>query len=105
MHLTGMRTMVLNWFFESEEVFMLQMVSPLILKLSLFLVRLSLLIWSCHLGRRSYIIRSPSIQLAVSYFATTSTFITPIMPKIILSLGRTSAAKATLHPISLFQYF
>src|SRR3984957_15155659 len=38
MHLTGMRTMVLNWFFESEEVFMLQMVSPLILKLSLFLV-------------------------------------------------------------------
>jgi len=30
--------MVLNWFVESEEVFMLQMVSPLILKLSLFLV-------------------------------------------------------------------
>ena len=30
--------MVLNWFFELEEVFMLQMVSPLILKLSLFLV-------------------------------------------------------------------
>ena len=26
--------MVLNWFVESEEVFMLQMVSPLILKLS-----------------------------------------------------------------------
>jgi hypothetical protein len=33
-----MGAMVLNWFFESEEVFMLQMVSPLILKLSLFLV-------------------------------------------------------------------
>ena len=30
--------MVLNWFVESEEVFMLQMVSPLILKLALFLV-------------------------------------------------------------------
>ena len=30
--------MVLNWFVESEEVFMLQMVSQLILKLSLFLV-------------------------------------------------------------------
>ena len=38
MDLTGMGAMVLNWFFESEEVFMLQMVSPLILKLSLFLV-------------------------------------------------------------------
>ena len=38
MDLKGMRTMVLNWFFESEEVVMLQMVSPLILKLSLFLV-------------------------------------------------------------------
>ena len=33
-----MGAMVLNWFVESEEVFMLQMVSPLILKLSLFLV-------------------------------------------------------------------
>ena len=30
--------MVLNWFVKSEEVFVLQMVSPLILKLSLFLV-------------------------------------------------------------------
>jgi hypothetical protein len=38
MDLTGMGAMVLNWFFESEEVYMLQMVSPLILKLSLFLV-------------------------------------------------------------------
>jgi hypothetical protein len=38
MDLTGMGAMVLNWFVESEEVFMLQMVSPLILKLSLFLV-------------------------------------------------------------------
>ena len=101
MDLTGMGATVLNWFFKSEEVFMLQMVSPLILKLSLFLVTAVLLIWSCHLGRRSYIIRSPTIQLAVSCFATTSTSITPIMPKIILSLGRTSAAKATLHPISL----
>jgi hypothetical protein len=38
MDLTGMGAMVLNWFVESEEVFMLQMVSQLILKLSLFLV-------------------------------------------------------------------
>ena len=36
--LTGMGAMVLNWFVELEEVFVLQMVSPLILKLSLFLV-------------------------------------------------------------------
>ena len=67
--------MVLNWFFESEEVFMLQMVSRLILKLSLFLVTaVSTRFGHAHLGRRSYIIRSPTIQLAVSCFAATSAF-------------------------------
>jgi len=96
--------MVLNWFVESEEVFMLQMVSPLILKLSLFLVTAVTTHLVMSFGQ-TFLHYSPTIQLAVSYFATTSTSITPIMPKIILSLAHTSATKATLHPISLFRYF
>ena len=79
---------------------MLHTVSSLILKLSLFLMTAV----ATHL-RRCYIIRSRTIQLAVSCFATTSTSITPIMPTIILSLGRTSVMKATLRPTSLFLYF
>jgi sterol desaturase/sphingolipid hydroxylase (fatty acid hydroxylase superfamily) len=37
-HLTGTGVMVLNWFVKPEEVLMLQTASPLILKLSLFLM-------------------------------------------------------------------
>ena len=97
--------MVLNWFVESEEVFMLQMVSPLILKLSFFLVTAVATHLVMSFGQTFLHYKERTIQLAVSRFATTSTSITPIMPTIILSLGRTSVTKATLRPISLFRYF
>ncbi len=84
---------------------MLQTASPLILKLSLFLVTAVATHFVNHLGRRLCIIRLPTIQLAANYFATTSTSIIPIIPTIILSLGRTSVKKATLRPTSLFLYF
>ena len=105
MDLTGMGAMVLNWFFKSEEVFMLQMVSPLILKLSLFLVTAVATHLVMSFGQTFLHYKVAFNPIGGKFFATTSTSITPIMPKIILSLGRTSAAKATLHPISLFQYF
>ena len=105
MDLTRNRVMVLNWFVKPEEALMLQTVSPLILKLSLFLMTAVATHLVMSFGQTFYIIRSPTIQLAVSCFATTSTSITPIMPTIILFLRRTSVTKATLRPISLFLYF
>ena len=72
MDLTGMGAMVLNWFVESEEVFMFQR-SPLILKLSLFLVT-AVFIWSWPDVFLHYkVAHNP---MAVSCFATTSTSIT-----------------------------
>ena len=62
---------------------MLRTVSPLILKLSLFLMTAVATHLIMSFGQTFYIIRSPTVQLAVSFFATTSTSITPIMPAII----------------------
>ena len=84
---------------------MLQTVSPLILKLSLFLVTAAATHLVMSFGQTLIHYKVAHIQWAVRFFATTSTSITPIIPTLILSLGRTSVTKATLRPTSLFLYF
>ena len=96
--------MALNWLLMPEEALMFQTASPLILKLSLFLMTAVATHLVMSLGQTLLHYKVATIQLAVSCFTTTSTSITPIMPTIILSLGDTSVTKATLRRTSLFLY-
>ena len=65
---------------------MLQTVSPLILKFSLFLMTAVATHLVMSFGQKLLHYKVAHIQLAASCFATTSTSITPIMPTIILFL-------------------
>ena len=105
MDLTGMGAMVLNWFFELEEVFMLQMVSPLILKLSLFLVTAIATHLVMSFGHTFLHYKVAHNPIGGKLFRNHINFHHAHYAEDHLVSGRTSAAKATLHPISLFQYF
>jgi hypothetical protein len=84
---------------------MLQTVSPLILKLSLFIMTAVATHLVMSLGQTLLHYKVAHHPIGGKLFATISTFIIPIMPPIVLSLGRTSVKKATLRPTSLFLYF
>jgi hypothetical protein len=84
---------------------MLQTVSPLILKFSLFLVTAAATHLVMSFGQTLIHYKVAHHPMGVRFFATTSTSITPIIPTLILSLERTSVTKAILRPTSLFLYF
>jgi hypothetical protein len=97
--------MVLNWFLKWEEALMLQTVSPLILKLLLFLMTAVATHMVMSFGQTLLHYKVAHHPIGGKLFRNPSTSITPIMPTIIFSLGRTSVTKATLRPTSLFLCF
>src|SRR4030088_3056053 len=96
---------MLNWLPTLEEAVMLQTVSRLLPELPLFLMTAVATHLVMSFAQTLMITSSATIQWAVSSFATISTFITPTIPKIISSHGRTAVTKATIHPSSSFLCF
>jgi hypothetical protein len=84
---------------------MLQTASPLILKLSLFLMTAVVTHLVMSFGQTFMHYKIAHHPIGGKLFRNHINFTTPIMPTIILSLGRTSVTKATLRPTSLFLYF
>ena len=84
---------------------MLQTASPLVLQLSLFLITAVVTHLVMSFGQTLIHYKVAHHPMGGKIFVTTSISITPIIPTLILSLGRTSVTKATLRPTSLFPYF
>src|ERR1700687_5192156 len=97
--------MVLNWLLKPKEALMLQTVSPLILKLSLFLMTAVVTHLVMSFGQTLIHYKVAHHPMGGRIFRNSSISITPIIPTLILSLGSTSVTKATLRPTSLFPYF
>ena len=84
---------------------MLQTVSRLLPELPLILMTAVATHLVMSFGQTLMHYKLATIQSAVSSSATISISITPTIPKIISSHGRTSVTKATTHPSSSFLCF
>ena len=98
--------MVLNWFVKPKEALMLQTVSPLILKLTLFLMTAVATHLVMSFGQTLIHYKVAHHPMGGKIFRNHINFHhNPIILTLIFSLGRTSVTKATLRLTSLFLYF
>ena len=97
--------MVLNLFVKPEEALMLQTVSPLILKLTPFLMTAVATHLVMSFGQTLIHYKVAHHPMGGKIFRNHINFHHTIILTLIFSLGRTSVTKATLRPTSLFLFF
>ena len=97
--------MALNWFLTPEEALMFQTASPLILKLSLFLMTAVATHLVMSLGQTLLHYKVAHHPIGGKLFHNHINFHHTHYADDHLPLGNTSVAKATLRRTSLFLYF